>query len=47
MFSCCGVSENPNLFYHYNQNEKQIKLNRVLTVKTENNNYSEEDDKEE
>ena len=47
IFSCCGVSENPNVFYHYNQNEKQVKLNRVLTVKNENNNISEEDDKEE
>ena len=47
LFSCCGVSENPNIFYHYNQNEKQVKLNRVLTVKNENNNYSDEDDKEE
>ena len=43
IFSCCGVSENPNIFYHYNQNEKQIKLNRVLTVKNDNNNYTEEE----
>ena len=47
LFSCCGVSENPNIFYHYNQNEKQVKLNRVLTVKNDYNNFSEEDDKEE
>ena len=47
LFTCCGVSENPNIFYHYNQNEKQVKLNRVLTVKNDYNNFSEEDDKEE
>ena len=47
IFSCCGVSENPNLFYHYNQNEKQVKLNRVLTVKNDNNNYQEEFDDDE
>lgn len=47
-FSCCGVSENPNVFYHYKQNEKQVRLNRVWTVKTEkeDNNDYEEDDKE-
>ena len=47
VFSCCGVSESTNLFYHYNQNEKQVKLNRVLTVKTDKMNNSEEDEKEE
>ena len=42
IFSCCGVEENPNIFYHYNQNEKQVKLNRIITVKTENNDSEEE-----
>ena len=47
IFSCCGVSENPIINYHYRQNEKQVKLNRVVTVKTDNNYDSEEDVKEE
>ena len=48
-FSFCEVSENPDVFYHYKQNEKQVKSNIVLTVKTdkEDNNYIEEDEKDE
>ena len=48
-FSCCEVSENPDVFYHYKQNEKQVKLNKVWTVKAdkEDNNYIEEDEKDE
>ena len=52
-FSCCGVSENPNIFYYYNQNEKHVKLKRILTVKTDiitnshNSQSEEEDNKEE
>ena len=46
IFSCCGVSENPNKNYYYSQNEKQVKLNRVITVKNENNYYSEEEEDE-
>ncbi len=49
IFSCCGVQDNPNVFYHFNQNEKQVKLKRVVTVKTDNinnNSEEEEDDKE-
>lgn len=47
IFSCCGVEENPNIFYYYNQNEKQVKLNRIITVKTENNDSEEEKDNKE
>ena len=46
-FSCCDVFENPNKNYHYSQNEKQVKLNRIITVKNEKYNESEEDDDEE
>ena len=48
LFSCCEVSENPNAFYHYKQNEKQVKSNKVWTVKIEkeDNNYIEEDEKD-
>ena len=48
-FSCCEVLENPDVFYHYKQNEKQVKLNKVWTVKAdkEDNNYIEEDEKDE
>jgi hypothetical protein len=42
-FSCCGVSEQPLLSYYYQQNQKQIRDNRIFTVKTEaDNNDSEE-----
>ena len=47
IFGCCGVSENPNLLYYYRQNEK--KINKVFTVKTEeniNNDSVEEEEKE-
>ena len=49
LFSCCEVSENPDVFYHYKQNEKQVKLNKVWTVKIdkEEKNYIEEDEKDE
>ena len=45
-FSCCNVNENPNTFYYYMQNDKQVKLNSVLTVKTDfdiNNDENEEE----
>ena len=42
-FSCCGVSENPMISYYYQQNQRQIRDNRIFTVKTEaDNNDSEE-----
>ena len=42
-FSCCGVSETPMVSYYYQQNQKQIRDNRIFTVKTEvDNNDSEE-----
>ena len=34
-FSCCGVGENVNVFHYYMQNDKQVKLNSVLTVKSD------------
>lgn len=37
-FECCGVSENPNIYYYYNQNKKQLETDRCFTVKTEGNN---------
>ena len=47
-FSCCGVSENPNSFYYYHQNEKEIETKRFFTVKTEvENDSDEEEDKSE
>ena len=42
-FSCCGVSEKPMVSYYYQQNQRQIRDNRIFTVKTEaDNNDSEE-----
>ena len=42
-FSCCGVSETPMVSYYYQQNQKQIRDNRIFTVKNEvNNNDSQE-----
>jgi hypothetical protein len=46
LFECCGISENPNLYYYHKQNERQIDTNRVYTVKTEIDNNSEEEVKE-
>ena len=45
-FSCCEASVNPNSFYYHKQNEKEIETNRFLTVKTEINNDSDEDDED-
>ena len=41
-FECCGVSENPNIYYYYNQNQKQLETDRCFTVKTEGN-YDDDD----
>ena len=46
-FGCCGVSESPNHLYYYNQNEKEIQINRFFTVKTEVDNESDGINKEE
>ena len=50
-FSCCGVDENVNVFHYYMQNDKQVKLNSVLTVKSdkdlEKDNDDDDDDEEE
>ncbi len=49
-FECCGVSENPNIFYYFNQNKKQLEIDRCFTVKTEGDNdddnvdYDEDDE---
>ena len=43
-FSCCGINENTNTFYYHMQNDKQIKLNSALTVKTDFDNDEEEED---
>ena len=45
-FGCCGVSENPNLYYYYRLNEKQIESNRVFTVKNENENDDDDEEDE-
>ena len=37
-FGCCGVSEKPMICYYYQQNQKQIRDNRIFTVKTEEDN---------
>ena len=42
-FSCCDVSESANAFFYYNQNDKQVKLNSVFTMKTDVDNKSEEE----
>ena len=44
-FSCCGVSEKPNIYFFYKQNEKQINLNRIFSIKneTEECTYSDEE----
>ena len=42
-FSCCGVSGTPMVSYYYQHNQKQIRDNRLFTVKNEaNNNDSQE-----
>ena len=49
-FECCGVSENPNIYYYYSQNQKQLENDRFFTVKTEENNdddYNESDEDDE
>ena len=46
-FSCCNVSENANVFYYYMQNDKQVKLNSMLTVKNDENNINNEEEEEE
>ena len=47
-FSCCEISENPDVSYHYKQNEKQVKLNKVWTIKADKEeNIEEEDEKDE
>ena len=38
LFGCCGVSEKPMISYYYQQNQKQIRENRIFTVKTEVDN---------
>ena len=43
-FECCGVSENPNIFYYYNQNQKQLETDRCFTVKTEGINDDDDDE---
>ena len=40
-FSCCGVSENPNIFQYYRENEKQISLKKNFTIKIEDNQKDE------
>ena len=47
IFECCGVSENPNYFYYYRQNEKVIEKNRIFTVKTEIGKDSDDENNEE
>ena len=42
-FSCCDVSESANAFFYYNQNDKQVKLNSVFTMKTDVDNKSEDE----
>ena len=43
-FSCCGVGENVNVFHYYMQNDKQVKLNSVLTVKSDKDIEKDNDD---
>lgn len=43
-FSCCGVGENVNVFHYYMQNDKQVKLNSVLTVKSDKDLEKDNDD---
>ena len=43
-FSCCGVDENVNVFHYYMQNDKQVKLNSVLTVKSDKDLEKDNDD---
>ena len=46
-FSCCGVGENVNVFHYYMQNDKQVKLNSVLTVKSDKDLEKDNDDDDE
>ena len=46
-FSCCGVDENVNVFHYYMQNDKQVKLNSVLTVKSDKDLEKDNDDDDE
>ena len=40
LFNCCNIEESSNLFYYYNQNEKQIQKHINLIVKKD---YNEQD----
>ena len=42
-FNCCGVSVKPMISYYYQQNQKQIRDNRIFTVKTEADNDTNEE----
>ena len=47
-FSCCNISEYSNAFYYFMQNDKQIKLNSMLTVKKDDDkDFNEEEQEEE
>ena len=45
-FNCCGVSEKPMINYYYQQNQNQIRDNRIFTVKTEAENEANEESKD-
>jgi hypothetical protein len=42
---CCDALEESNIFYYYMQNESQIKLNKTLINKNEDDNFYEEEKK--
>ena len=42
LFSCCGVFDIPNVDFYYQQNEKKIDIQKMLTIKTEMNSFDSE-----
>ena len=42
LFSCCGIFDSPNVDFYYQQNEKKIDSQKMLTIKTEMNSFDSE-----
>jgi len=42
LFSCCGVFDTPNVDFYYQQNEKKIDSQKMLTIKTEMSSFDSE-----
>jgi len=42
LFSCCGVFDSPNTDFYYQQNERKIDSQKMMTIKTEMNSFNSE-----